>query len=94
MFQNDPLTILKCQTIISEMLQLLKLSSVSPTLHMMIESQIVPGIQNEDAEVRLTAMKGLGLCCYISRDLLITYIPLFMQVWLLAWMGSSKVIDF
>ena len=39
-FQNDPQTILKCQTIISEMLQILKLSSISPTLQMMIESQV------------------------------------------------------
>ncbi|XP_052249367.1 condensin complex subunit 3-like isoform X1 [Dreissena polymorpha] len=77
--RNDPLTILKCQTIISEMLQLLKLNTVSPTLQMMIETQIVPGIQNEDAEVRNTAMQALGLCCYLSKDLLVTYIPLFMQ---------------
>jgi hypothetical protein len=40
----------------------------------------VPGIQNEDAEVRNMAMQGLGLCCYLSKDLLVTYIPLFMQV--------------
>ncbi|XP_052772230.1 condensin complex subunit 3-like isoform X2 [Mya arenaria] len=77
--RNDPLTILKCQTIISEMLQLLKMNAVSPTLQMMIESQIVPGIQNEDAEVRNMAMRALGLCCYLSKDLLVTYIPLFMQ---------------
>lgn len=42
--------------------------------------QIVPGIQNENAEVRNTAMQALGLCCYLSKDLLVTYIPLFMQV--------------
>ena len=40
LFQNDPLTIQKCQTIISEMLQSLKLTSVSSTLQMMIESQV------------------------------------------------------
>ena len=40
LFQNDPFTILKCQTIISEMLQLLKLTSVGGTLQMMIESQV------------------------------------------------------
>ncbi|XP_053406509.1 condensin complex subunit 3-like [Mercenaria mercenaria] len=78
-YVNDPFTLLKCQTIISEMLQQLKLSSVSSTLQMMIESQIVPGIQNEDAEVRNMAMQALGLCCYLSKDLLVTYIPLFMQ---------------
>lgn len=76
---NDPLTVLKCQTIIVEMLQLLKLTAVSPTLQMLIESQIVPGIQNEDAQVRNMAMQALGLCCYVSKDLLVTYIPLFMQ---------------
>jgi len=42
--------------------------------------QIVPGIQNEVAEVRNMAMQALGLCCYLSKDLLVTYIPLFMQV--------------
>ena len=42
--------------------------------------QILPGIQNEDAEVRNIAMQALGLCCYLSKDLLVSYIPLFMQV--------------
>ena len=42
--------------------------------------QILPGIQNEDAEVRNMAMQALGLCCYLSKDLLVSYIPLFMQV--------------
>ncbi|XP_052251681.1 condensin complex subunit 3-like [Dreissena polymorpha] len=44
-----------------------------------INLKIVPGIQNEDAEVRNTAIQALGLCCYLSKDLLVTYIPLFMQ---------------
>ena len=42
--------------------------------------QILPGIQNEDPEVRNMAMRALGLCCYLSKDLLVSYIPLFMQV--------------
>ncbi|KAL4231186.1 hypothetical protein ACF0H5_008768 [Mactra antiquata] len=77
--RNDPVTLLKCLTIISEMLQVHKVNGVSPTFQMMIESQILPGIQNEDAHVRNMAMQALGLCCYISKDLLTTYIPLFMQ---------------
>ena len=42
--------------------------------------QILPGIQNEDVEVRNVAMQALGLCCYLSKDQLVSYIPLFMQV--------------
>lgn len=42
--------------------------------------QILPGIQNEDGRIRNLAVKALGLCCVISKDLVMQYLPLFMQV--------------
>lgn len=77
--KTDVATILKCHAIVAEMLEALSLTSVSPTLHMLIESLILPGIQNEDGRIRNLAVKALGLCCVISKDLVMQYLPLFMQ---------------
>lgn len=77
--KTDVATILKCHAIVAEMLETLSLTSVSPTLQMLIESLILPGIQNEDGRIRNLAVKALGLCCVISKDLVMQYLPLFMQ---------------
>ncbi|XP_062622300.1 condensin complex subunit 3-like [Saccostrea cucullata] len=77
--RTDVATILKCHAIVAEMLETLSLSSVSPSLQMLIESLILPGIQNEDGRIRNLAVKALGLCCVISKDLVMQYLPLFMQ---------------
>lgn len=49
-------------------------------LKMFTSFQILPGIQNEDGRIRNLAVKALGLCCVISKDLVMQYLPLFMQV--------------
>ncbi|KAL3865140.1 hypothetical protein ACJMK2_006761 [Sinanodonta woodiana] len=77
--KNDPPTVLKCQKMIAEMLEELSLSSMNPTLQTLMETQVIPGIQNEDADVRNMAMRSLGICCQLDKDLIGTYIPLFMQ---------------
>ncbi|KAK3582660.1 hypothetical protein CHS0354_001712 [Potamilus streckersoni] len=77
--KNDPPTVLKCQKMIAEMLEELSLSSMNPTLQTLMETQVIPGIQNEDADVRNMAMRSLGICCQLDKDLIGTYLPLFMQ---------------
>ncbi|KAK6178461.1 hypothetical protein SNE40_013249 [Patella caerulea] len=78
--KNDPATVLKCLTIISEMLKLLPLKTLSPTLQMMLESQILPGIQSEDESVRNEAVTSLALCCHLKQDIVLLYLPLLMQI--------------
>ncbi|KAK3094775.1 hypothetical protein FSP39_006096 [Pinctada imbricata] len=77
--KTDVSTILKCQAIVAEMLEVLPLKSLNPTLQMLVESLILPGIQNEDSRVRKLAVQALGLCCVLSKDLVLQYLPLFMQ---------------
>ncbi|ESO95108.1 hypothetical protein LOTGIDRAFT_117517 [Lottia gigantea] len=78
--KNDPATLLKCLTIISEMLKILPLKTLSSTVQMMLEAQIIPGIQSEYESVRNEAVAALGLCCHLKQDLVLIYLPLFMQV--------------
>ena len=39
-WQSDALTMVKCLTIISEMLEKLPLQTLTPTLHMLVETQV------------------------------------------------------
>ncbi|XP_060066514.1 condensin complex subunit 3-like [Ylistrum balloti] len=77
--KTDVATILKCQTIVAEMLEKLTLKSINPSLQMLIESLLLPGIQSEDSRLRTVAQRGLGLCCLINQDLVLQHLPLFMQ---------------
>ena len=42
--------------------------------------QILPGIMNEDAGIRNMAVRSLGMCCLLNKDLVLVHLPLFMQV--------------
>nr|KAG5687867.1 hypothetical protein BaRGS_007561 [Batillaria attramentaria] len=77
--KNDPATVLKCLTIICEMLETLPLQTLSPTLHMLMESQILPGMASEEASVRNLAVKAIGLCCQLKRDIIMQHLPILMQ---------------
>ncbi|KAL5022801.1 hypothetical protein ScPMuIL_001956 [Solemya velum] len=78
--KDDPITLLKCLTIVGQMVESLPLKSINSTLQMLLESQIVPGVSSTDPDVRNVAIHALGLCCYLSGDLAFQYLPLFMQV--------------
>ncbi|XP_069140747.1 condensin complex subunit 3-like [Argopecten irradians] len=77
--KTDVATILKCQTIVAEMLEEMTLKSINPTLQMLIESLVLPGIQSEDGLLRNIGQRTLGLCCLIDKDLVLQHLPLFMQ---------------
>ncbi|XP_041369483.1 condensin complex subunit 3-like isoform X2 [Gigantopelta aegis] len=78
--KDDPVTVHKCLIIICQMLQLLPIKTMSPTLQMLLESQIVPGIQSEVADIRNAAVRGLGLCCLLKQEIVMQHLPLLMQV--------------
>ncbi|XP_022237983.1 condensin complex subunit 3-like [Limulus polyphemus] len=79
-FVNDPQTLLKCVTIVSEFLEMSSLKTVNPTLHSVMDTLLLPGIQNEDPAVRNQAVKALGLCCLLNRDVACQHLLLFMQI--------------
>ncbi|CAC5372304.1 YCG1 [Mytilus coruscus] len=77
--KTDVATLLKCQAIVAEMLEALPLKSLNPTLQTLIETLILPGIMNEDAGIRNMAVRSLGMCCLLNKDLVLVHLPLFMQ---------------
>ncbi|XP_068710176.1 condensin complex subunit 3-like [Montipora foliosa] len=78
--KDDPDTLLKCLTIASEMLQGVATSGLNATLSTLVQTLILPGVQNEDPLVRNMAVKCLGLCALLSCEFARTHLVLFLQV--------------
>ncbi|XP_046543346.1 condensin complex subunit 3-like isoform X2 [Haliotis rubra] len=78
--KSDPFTILKCLTVISELLTQLPVKTLTPTLHMLLESQVLPGVQNAESDVRNAAIKALGLSCLLKEEVVMQYLPLLIEV--------------
>ncbi|KAJ7392425.1 hypothetical protein OS493_012088 [Desmophyllum pertusum] len=78
--KDDPDTLLKCLTIASEMLQGVATSGLNPTLTTLVQTLILPGVQDEDPLVRNMAVKCLGLCALLSCEFARTHLVLFLQV--------------
>jgi len=78
--KDDPDTLLKCLTVASEMLQGVTTSGLNPTLTTLVQTLILPGVQNEDPLVRNMAVKCLGLCALLSCEFARTHLVLFLQV--------------
>lgn len=77
--KNDPLTVLKCLTIICELLISTNLKKWSPQLQGLMEDQILPGMVNEEAELRNVAVKAIGLCCHIKKNMVMQHLPVLLQ---------------
>ncbi|XP_071792780.1 condensin complex subunit 3-like [Asterias amurensis] len=78
--KSDPATLVKCLTIASEMLQRLTTRGLSPTLQTLIDTLVLPGVQNVDLSVRNMAVKCIGLASQLSRDLAHLHLLLLMQI--------------
>ncbi len=53
LFQSDPFTILKCLTVVSESLTQLPIKTLTPTLHMLLESQVWHNIINSSQNIHV-----------------------------------------
>ncbi|CAH3143074.1 unnamed protein product [Porites lobata] len=78
--KDDPDTLLKCLTVASEMLQGVTTSGLNPTLMTLVQTLILPGVQNEDPLVRNMAVRCLGLSALLSCEFARTHLVLFLQV--------------
>lgn len=77
--KNDAVTMVKCMTIICEMLQKLPLQTLTPTLQMLMENEVLPGMSNQEASVRNLSVKAIGICCQLKKDLIKFHLPLLLQ---------------
>ena len=60
---DDPVLIQKCLEMIVQLLQDPKINRLNPILQTLLEEFILPSIQNLKAEIRMTAVKAMTLCC-------------------------------
>ncbi|RUS91586.1 hypothetical protein EGW08_000701 [Elysia chlorotica] len=77
--KNDPLTVLKCLTIVCELLVSTNVKKWSPQMQGLMENQILPGMVNEEAELRNVAVKAIGLCCHVKKDMVMQHLPVLLQ---------------
>ncbi|KAG1674342.1 Condensin complex subunit 3 [Nymphon striatum] len=78
--KTDAATTQKCLTIIVEISEQSKLQSLNPTLHSIMETLILPGIQDEDPLVRNLAVRSLGMCCHLSKETALQHFVLLLQI--------------
>ncbi|KAK0049397.1 condensin complex subunit 3 [Biomphalaria pfeifferi] len=77
--KNDYFTMLKCLTIVCELLIALKVKTFSPSLQALMDSQILPGMTNLEADIRNAGVKAIGLCCLVTKDIVMQHLPVLMQ---------------
>ncbi|EDO49280.1 predicted protein, partial [Nematostella vectensis] len=77
---DDPATLLKCLTIACKMLEATTRNGMGPTLLTLVDTLVVPGVQNENPLVRNAAVKCLGLCALLSCEFARKHLVLFLQV--------------
>ncbi|XP_072041085.1 condensin complex subunit 3-like [Amphiura filiformis] len=78
--KSDPATLVKCMRIASEMMQQLSVNKLNPTLQTLIDTLVLPGIQNQDPAVRNLAVNCIGLASLLSKTFACQQLLLLMQI--------------
>ncbi|NXT63003.1 CND3 protein, partial [Chaetops frenatus] len=79
--KNDPETMLKCLTMCYEILRIMSLSKgISPTIHEIIPSLILPSVTTVHSAVRNVAVLCLGCCTLQNKEFAQNQLPLLLQV--------------
>lgn len=78
--KSDSQTLIKCLSIVCETLSYIRFKKLNATLQSLLETLVLPGIQNTDPAVRNLAVRALGLCCLRSSDTARDYLLLLLQV--------------
>ncbi|XP_046850620.1 condensin complex subunit 3-like isoform X2 [Xenia sp. Carnegie-2017] len=82
--KDDAETLAKCLRVASGLVRGIIRSSLNhPTPSTLVETLILPGVQNEEPLVREVAVECLGLCSLLSRDFASRHLVLFLQIVLL-----------
>lgn len=72
--------ILKCLTLIAEMIAVTPIMSLTPFLLTCLEDIILPGIIRMDVAIRKQAVRALSFCCVLNKDVAMTHIKLLFEV--------------
>lgn len=72
--------ILKCLTLIAEMMAVTPLTSLTPFLQTCLEDIILPGIIRMDMAIRKQAVRALSYCCVLNKDVAMRSLKLLFEV--------------
>uniref|UniRef100_A0A1X7SQ01 Nuclear condensin complex subunit 3 C-terminal domain-containing protein n=1 Tax=Amphimedon queenslandica TaxID=400682 RepID=A0A1X7SQ01_AMPQE len=78
--KDDPGSLIKCLAVAGELFRDLRITKLTPPLMTLVESLLLPCIQNENPYVRDMSVFSLGLACLLDVSLARRHILLFIQV--------------
>ena len=62
-YRDDPVVVLKCLTMISELLRPRDVEKLSPILRGLLDNFIDQSVASENEDIKKAALKALGCCC-------------------------------
>ncbi|TRY70433.1 hypothetical protein TCAL_09294 [Tigriopus californicus] len=78
--EEDPLVVQKCLEILYHLLQDTKIKTLSPTLRTLFDEMVLPSLRNLEPEIRISAIRAMGVCCIRSLELAKRNLVLLFQV--------------
>lgn len=78
--KNDSDTLLKCVTMVTELMTQAPFRKMHPTLSELMELLLVPCLHSPDPAVRKQGVHAVGLCSLLSPPIANTYFVVFLQV--------------
>ncbi|KAI1289891.1 Condensin complex subunit 3 [Halotydeus destructor] len=76
---DHPESLFKCLQIFTGCLEFGHFTQIDTFIRSHIDNIILPSVLSSDVNIRQLAIKGLGLCCFISSSLFVQYLTLFIQ---------------
>lgn len=78
--EEDPLVVQKCLEIIFHLLQDTKIKTLTATLRTLFDEMVLPSLRNLEPEIRIYAIRAMGVCCIRSLELAKRHLVLLFQV--------------
>ncbi|KAB7498381.1 Condensin complex subunit 3 [Armadillidium nasatum] len=77
---TDPATLTRCLLIFCEVLSNSEIKEFGSILRSLHDNLLLPCLKSEDLEVRRFAVRGLALCCLISKELAKQHLLLLIEI--------------
>lgn len=77
---NDTTVILKCLTLLADVMAATPLKSLNPFLQTCLEDIVVPGIVQPDFAIRKQAVRVLCYCCVLNKHVAVQHLKLLFEI--------------
>lgn len=77
---NDTTVVLKCLTLLAEVMAATPLKSLNPFLQTCLEDIVLPGIVQPDFAIRKQAVRVLSYCCVLNKHVAVQHLKLLFEI--------------